>query len=375
MINVLHLTNSLNYGGLERVVVDICRYLDKSEFRPVVACIRWEGPQAELLAKQGIPVVVLKNQAALLPKRSTFLELKKVIKKYHIDVIHSHNTGPLLDAIAARVVSISFPKIVHTDHNRVTWPDKCKYMLFERFASRVVSSMVAVSDEAKNNLVDYEKIPDGLIEVVDNGISVDNFQRFIDAAGSTKHELGIQSFQYVIGLCAVLRKQKGITYLVQAMPEIINKIPGVVCVIGGSGTEREALEALVSKLDLQDHVRFIGPRDDVERILPIYDLFILPSESEGLPLSLLEAMAAKRCIVATSVGAVPKVLEGGRCGVLVSPGDPAAIAAAVVHLLNSPQERSGLSAEAFRCVNEHYSAITMAAAYGRIYKRALGVEP
>lgn len=373
MINILHLTNSLNYGGLERVVVDICRYLDKSEFRPVVACIRWEGPQAELLAKQGIPVVVLKNQAALLPKRSTFLELKKVIKKYDIDVIHSHNTGPLLDAIAARFVSVSFPKIVHTDHNRVRWPDKFKYMLFERFASRIVSSLVAVSEEAKNNLVDYEKIPEGLIEVVDNGIPVDNFQRFIAAADSTKHELAIHGFHYVIGLCAVLRKQKGIAYLLEALPEIINKIPGVVCVIGGNGAEREALEALVSRLDLQDHVRFIGPRDDVEKVLPIYDLFILPSESEGLPLSLLEAMAAKRCIVATAVGAVPKALEAGRCGVLVPPKDPAAIAAAVVYLLNSPEERNRLSAEAFRCVNEHYSATSMAKTYGRIYKRSLGM--
>ncbi|WP_224981909.1 glycosyltransferase [Geomonas agri] len=374
MINVLHLTNSLNYGGLERVVIDICRHLDKSQFRPMVACIRWKGPQAELLADQGIPVVVLKNRSSFMPKHSTFLELKKVIKENHIDIIHSHNTGPLLDAIAARFVSISFPKIVHTDHNRVKWPDKSKYMFFERIASRVVSSFVAVSEDAKNNLVFFEKIPADVIKVVDNGISVEAFQQFIGTADVTKRELDLQRFKYVIGGCAVLRKQKGITYLLQAMPEIIKEVPSVCCVIGGHGTEREALEALVSELGIEEHVRFIGPRDDVEKILPIYDVFVLPSESEGLPLSLLEAMAAKRCIVATSVGAVPKALEDGRCGILVPPKDSEAISAAVVHLLKSPEDRNRFSFKAFRCVNENYSASAMAMAYAEIYKRSLGAN-
>ncbi len=374
MINVLHLTNSLNYGGLERVVIDICRNLDKSQFKSMVACIRWKGPQAKLLEDEGIPVVVLRGESSFMPKHRTFLELKRVIKENSIDVIHTHNTGPLLDAIAARIFSFSFPKIVHTDHNRVNWPDKSKYMFFERSASRLVSSFVAVSEDAKKNLVHFEKIPDNVIEVVDNGISVENFQRFTESVDATKRELDLQQFKYVIGLCAVLRKQKGISYLLRAMPEIVNEVPNVCCVIGGHGAEREALEALVSELEMKENVRFIGPRDDVEKILPIYDVFVLPSETEGLPLSLLEAMAAKRCIVATSVGAVPKVLESGECGFIVPPKDSAAISAAVVRLLKSPEDRDIFSSKAFQCVNEHYSVSTMANAYAEIYKRCVGTN-
>lgn len=372
-IRVLHITNSLNYGGLERVVIDICRNLDPAEFEPMVACIKWKGPQAALLEEVGIPVVTLKKDDSSFTKYSTFLELRKIILTHKIDVVHTHNTGPLLEAMAARLTSWSFPKIIHTDHTRGNWPDKKKYMIFERIASKFVYSMIAVSEEAREKLVQFEHIPANRIEIVDNGIPVDKFQVSSDVTSDVKAELNIERFEYVIGLCVVLRKQKGIEHLLHALPAILKMYSNLVCVIGGNGPEKDALESLAVELGLMENVRFIGPRDDVERILSIFDLYVLPSEWEGLPLSLLEAMAARRCIVATAVGGVPKALEEGSSGVMVPPGDPAALAEAVVGLLKSPEQRAMFAAEAYRCVKEKYSANVMALAYGKRYKQSLGV--
>ena len=370
-IRVLHVTNSLNYGGLERVIIDICRFLDNSEFEVMVACIKWTGPQAKLLEDAGFRVIELRANHSHVSKYFSFLNLRKVIQDNEIDIVHTHNTGPLLETMLARLTSLSFPQIIHTDHTRARWPDKKKYMLFERIASRYVHAIIAVSEEAKEKLVSFEHIPEDRIDIVDNGISIEKFQEQCTEANHVKKELGVDHFDYVIGLCVVHRKQKGITHLLHALPEIINIFPNLVCVIGGGGPEKSTLEELSLALRLQDHVRFIGPRDDVERILPIYDLYILPSEWEGLPLSLLEAMAARRCIVATTVGAVPKALENGKCGALIPPGNPEALAEAIIGLLKAPEQRSCLAEEAYRCVVEKYSAKAMAANYQFIYRNCL----
>lgn len=371
-IRVLHVTNSLNYGGLERVVIDICRYLDPAEFEPMVACIRWAGPQAKLLRDVGVQIIMLKKSWSVLYKNVTLFNLKKVIRSNKIDVVHTHNTGPLLDAIAARLTSICFPKIIHTDHTRASWPDKKKYMIFERIASKLVYSMIAVSEEAKEKLVRFEHIPQNRIGIIDNGIAVENFHQPNERANEVKQELKIDQFKFIIGLCVVLRKQKGIEHLLHALPYIIKEYPEIVCVIGGGGPERESLETLASALNLQEHIRFIGPRDDVEKILQIFDVYVLPSEWEGLPLSILEAMAAQRCIVATAVGSVPKVLKYGECGILIPPKNPGAIIEAVINLLKSPELRADLAVEAYRCVNEKYSARVMAKNYGSLYKKSVG---
>jgi len=372
-IRVLHLTNSLNYGGLERVVIDICRHLDPAEFEPMVACIKWKGPQAKLLEDAGIPIVTLKKEGSSLAKYTSFFELRKIVRKYKIDVIHTHNTGPLLESMIAHLTSFTFPQIIHTDHARTSWPDKKRYMMFEQIASKYVYSMIAVSDEAKEKLMHFEHIPENRIEIVYNGIPIENFHEQSGKENEIRKELKIDQFKYVIGLCVVLRKLKGIVHLLNALPEIIKACPDLVCVIGGSGPEKEELEQLANELHLQDSVRFIGPRDDVGRVLSIFDLYILPSESEGLPLSLLEAMAAQRCIVATNVGGIPKVLEYGKCGVLVPPGDPIALSEAVIGLLKSSDQRKHLADEAYRCVSEKYSAAVMARNYGLHYKRSLGM--
>ena len=339
----------------------------------MVACLKWKGPQAKLLDDIGTSVIDLRTGRNPFAKYTTFLHLKRVIRDTKIDIVHTHNTGPLLDTIAARLTSCNFPKIIHTDHNRAL-PEIWKYMAFERIASRFVDSIVAVSEEAKQKLVRFEHIPSSRIDIVDNGIPTEKYHEHIEGAKDIKQELGIDLHHHVIGLCAVHRKEKGIVHLLHALPEILAAFPNVVCVIGGGGPEKETLERIASDMHLRKNVRFIGPRDDVEKILPIFDIYILPSEWEGLPLSLLEAMAAQRCIVATAVGAVPKVLENGKCGLLIQPKDPAGLADVVISLLKSSVQRTKLASEAYRCVKEKYSAKVMAANYAYRYKALMNLS-
>lgn len=366
-IRVLFVTNSLNFGGLENLIITMCKSIDRSIFEPMVACLKRKGALADILEKDGFEVIELRNNVTGSGKYTTFFQLKKVIKERSIDVIHTHNTGPLIDAFFARLLSFSFPRIVHTDHTREKWPDKRRYMFLEYFASYFVNHFIAVSEEAKEKIVQYEHINASKIKVLDNGIKVDDFVSSSNYKQAKRVELGIQQYSNVIGLSVVLRKQKGITYLLKALPEIINKIPDTVCVIGGDGPEKENLLEETRILGVEKNVIFIGPRKDIAEVLSIYDLYILPSEWEGLPLSLLEAMASKRCIIATSVGAIPKVLDNGRCGLLIPPKDPTAISKSVIALLNSNEKRKEYSDNAFKYVNDNFNLKNMIKKYENYY--------
>ncbi|MDN3517182.1 glycosyltransferase [Aquisalimonas lutea] len=370
-IRILHVTSSLNYGGLERLIVDICLSMDKSRFQPFVACLKYKGDLAPEVEAAGVPVTALNEEVAQSRKYSSFGRLERLIRSQGIDVVHTHNTGPLVDTLFARLRRFAPIHVVHTDHTRPTWPDKRKYMLLEWLASYWVSAMVAVSDAAKADLVHYEKIAEQRISVIDNGINVNRFDEPSIPTEQWRRETGLAEFDHVVGVLAMHRRQKGITHFLKAIPGILRQFPRAGFVIGGGGPLQQEHEAEAKALGIEGHVRFIGRRNDVVDVLHAMDVYVLPSESEGLPIGLLEAMAASRCILATSVGAVPKVLADGQAGILVPPKEPEAITNAVCELLRDDERRKALGHEARARVEEAFSIQSTVSAYERLYEQAV----
>ena len=146
----------------------------------------------------------------------------------------------------------------------------------------------------------------------------------------------------MIGLCVRLSEQKGITYLLKAMPEVIAKYPDITLIIAGKGVLREKLEKEAKKLGVEDNVYFIGPRMDIAELLNIFDLYVLPSIWEGLPMVVIEAMAAKCPILATNVGGNGQAIVNGESGILIEPKNARALTDAIIDVLSDEALRSKL---------------------------------
>jgi glycosyltransferase involved in cell wall biosynthesis len=164
---------------------------------------------------------------------------------------------------------------------------------------------------------------------------------------------------------ARLDHQKGIDQLLAAIPEV----PAATFCVAGEGDLRSTLEELAERLGISDRVVFLGHRTDIPRLLIGCDLFVLPSRYEGFPLSVLEAMAAAKPVVATAVGGTPEAVVDGATGYLTTPGDPAGLAACIRLALSDPPRAREMGLRGRERVHELYSAPAMVAAYTRLYGR------
>jgi glycosyltransferase involved in cell wall biosynthesis len=219
---------------------------------------------------------------------------------------------------------------------------------------------------------------------IDNGIDPEAFspQRPDDALRSS---LGIASDDVVVGTVGRLAPLKGLEVLVEAAAGVVAQVPRAKLMFIGDGPLRQRLEHLASERGLQRRVVFTGARDDVPRLLSLLEVFVLPSLAEGQPMALLEAMSAAKAVVATRVGDVPKMVEGGECGIVIPPGDPAALTDAVVSLLRDEGRRSELARKARQTVLAKFTLQVMAERYQSLYRSlipasgpasaALGMSP
>ncbi|MFO0754200.1 MAG: glycosyltransferase [Thermodesulfovibrionales bacterium] len=362
-LRLMHITHDLAIGGLQQVVVTLCNASDRQKFDLSVLCLRDTGELAGELERAGVPVHSLPRKEEGVDYFS-FLKVAKILKREKIDIIHTHNTQPFIDgtlgALLARVKTI-----VHTDHSRI-FPDKRRYMFAERILSRFACKVVGVSHPTSRNLIHYEKIAPGKVTTILNGIDGSAYGKGIDRE-KKKRELGIAGRDPVIGLGVRLVRQKGISYLLRAMPEVRKDFPHIALVIAGKGEYESALKREAAELGIAEAVFFIGPRRDMAEVLQVLDLYVLPTLAEGLPLALLEAIAAGCPPVATDVGGNYQVVEHGVNGSLVEPGSPAALSAEIVRLLGDAAVREAYRIRGREIFKEKFSAAAMARSYQELY--------
>lgn len=363
-IKILQIAHDLSFGGLQRVVVDICANIDKSIFDISVCCLRYLGEFTGELKSNGIKVFIVPPKANGKTDYFSFLKLYKILRREQVNILHTHNTQPFVDGtIAGKMAGI--PTIIHTDHTRY-FPDKRRYMFAEWFLSHFATKIVAVSNHVKQNLINYEKINPQKITVILNGIDGNKYNLNRDVI-TKKKALGIESCSPILGFGVRLAYQKGITYLLKAMPHVIKRFPGALLLIAGDGELREDLENEANSLGISQNVRFLGPRLDMQDIISLLDIYVLPSLWEGLPLVILEAMAARKPIVATAVGGTPEAIIDGESGLLVPSKDPSALACAILRILNDPALSAYLSENAFKRFQEHFTIEKMVGHYEKLY--------
>jgi glycosyltransferase involved in cell wall biosynthesis len=329
-----------------------------------------EGRFAAALRERGHPVsiVPLASRASLRTLRT----LRRLMRQQAPDIVHTHNLrANVYGRLAARWAGV--PAVVSTVHNSIyDYPihpaTRAAYRVAERWTARGAARVVGVSHAIAADLVDRYGLPARQVLVIPNGTDVAALAPRRPAA-AVRAELGLGPTDRAIGFVGRLTPQKGVGDLLEAVARLRPAWPGLRCVVVGDGPLRPGLEARAARLGIAGACRFLGVRADVADLFPALEAWVLPSLSEGLPMVLLEALAAGRPVVAAAVDGIAEVVTDRVHGLLVPPRDPAALAAALDEVLGKPSWAASLAEAGRARVLTDFTADAMAARYRELYVR------
>ena len=366
-IKLMQITHDLSIGGLQQVVVNICRTIDRDKFDVTVLCLRDAGELVPEIEKLGIKVILVPQKENHTDYFS-FLKIAKILREEKVDIIHTHNSQPFIEGTIGAILS-GVKAIIHTDHAR-EFPDKRRLMFAEWLMSHFAYKVVGVSEHTSHNLNKYEKISTKKIMTIPNGIDETVYNININTE-KKKHEFGIKGSGPVIGLGIRLSEQKGITYLLHAMQYLIKEFPDITLIIAGDGGLEQKLKTEARDLGVDKNTLFVGSRSDIPELLKLFDLYVLPSLWEGLPMVLLEAMAAGCPIVATDVGGNYMAITHGENGSLVEPCNAEIFAEEVIKVLSDNKLRSKYIENSYSVFRDNFSAALMTERYSKLYLEAI----
>jgi L-malate glycosyltransferase len=366
---ILQVLHSLNVGGAEVLAVRLARRM-QDRFRFVFACLDAEGSMAAEMRAEGFAVELLQRRAGL--DVGCVRRLAKYAQQQQAMLIQAHQYTPFFYSRAPGWWGRRLP-VLFTEHGRV-FPDlpNRKRMLFNRCFLRAKDRVVAVGGAVKQALIDNEGIPDQRIQVIYNGVHLADFATSNATRLRLRAELGITPEQSVAIQVARLDSLKDHATALRTVARVRERLPNFVLLLAGEGPERASIEQQVRELKLEPHVKLLGLRTDVRQLLSVADVFMLTSISEGIPVTLIEAMAARLPIVATDVGGVAEVVVAGETGYLAPAKDDAALAHALVQVLQdrTTTEQMITAGEArAACM---FSESQMHAAYAALFEEMAG---
>jgi glycosyltransferase involved in cell wall biosynthesis len=355
-IKIIQLIPALGLGGAERVVVDLCKNLDKEKFAVKVACLKSPGESAGDLIAAGIPVELVGGHG--WPIALSFFKLIKFLKKEKPDIVHTHLFGAdFYGRLAARLAGVKI--IVSTEHN-LNFAEGFLKKIAKSLSGRLADEVVAVSQAVKQYLIKKEGMPEKKISVIYNGVAEKKFSY----PGRDYAATGVLT----IGSVGRLVRQKGFDFLIKAL----SRVPGDwQCLIAGGGRERKKLAELIKLLSLENKVKLIGWEKNTPEFLKKLDIFVLPSRWEGLGIVILEAGASGLPVIASRVDGIKELISDGQDGLLFAGGDDAELAEKIKFLLANPEERKRLGENLRQKVVANFNADKMAAEYERLYLELL----
>jgi glycosyltransferase involved in cell wall biosynthesis len=362
-LRVAHVTLGLDMGGLEKLLVEFARHAGRPGVQLHFISLTKRGRLADDIENQGWPVTALEEPPGLRP--GMVLRLARLFRRWHIDVVHTHDDKPLLyGALAGRLARV--PRHIHTKHGQSVSLTRRQIALVN-LAARLTDRFVCVSEDSARLTV-RQGVAARRVSTIWNGIDLGRF-------GYT----GVRADGPVVTV-ARLSPEKDVATLVRAAALAVRQDPSFRLEIAGDGPCLPALKQLAAELALGEHVLFLGEVRDVPALLARARLFVLPSISEGVSLTLLEAMARGLAVVATRVGGNPEVVVEGETGLLVPARDPAALAAAMLQLQRDPTRARHLGLAGRQRVEQHFDVRRMVGKYESLYcehdpRRAGGVSP
>ncbi len=361
-LEVCHIVNSLEVGGLETLVVQMAQ---KAPAATHIVSLSPENPLATRLDSGDLETTALEASASRGVVGSV-MALARRLRHVAPDVAHLHNFVPqFYGAPAARLAGV--PIVVSTKHGPACPRVKGSFAL-AGFLYRLSDTIVAVGGDVRQTLLETYGLRPNEVEVITNGVDAGKFRPADSAAEVQKDKrLGIDG-RPVIGTVCRLSAEKGISTLLDAFCSVNDHLPSPRLVVVGDGPQREVCENKAENLEIEESVRFLGGRDDVEEIYPLMDIYVQPSYTEGISLTLLEASASALPVVACNVGGNPEIVVDGETGLLVPPRDSDAIAQAVLNLWEDPDASREMGRKARERVKANFSLKRMAERYADLYR-------
>lgn len=365
-IPVLLLVRELGIGGSERQATEIARALDRARFAPHVACFRPGGLRAQELEAAGVPVFAIPVRSFISPSLALGLAaFHSQLRRRRIELVHSFDVPANLFAVpAARLFGVSRVLSSQRAHRELT-PGLRRHML--RFTDRLAHGIVVNCQALRRQLIAEDSVPPPKIHVCHNGVDTAVFT----PAGRGARPAALAGAGLVAGVVCALRPEKNLPVLLAAFAAMKDAFPELRLAIVGSGPERARLEAHSAALGLAGRVHFEPATADVPAWLRAIDIFVLPSASEALSNSLMEALACGCCCIASGTGGNPELIEHGRTGMLFKTGDAAALAACLRGVAANAALRNGLADAGARRMREEFSLDASARRMAEIYESVL----
>jgi glycosyltransferase involved in cell wall biosynthesis len=334
-IKIAHFLNSNVIGGVEHHVILLVNNLSRESFEPIVVC----PPTLAGLFKPYLndDVRIEPIEVRNIFNFKEMLRLVGFFRREKVDIVHAHlSYASRMSHMLAKLAGV--PYTIETSHVREAWRKgflKTWYGI-DRFIAAFTDRFIAVSKANGDYLSGVKGINPKKITVVPNGIDTKSFDVSGDKKPGVREELKISEERPLITTVARLEPQKGINYLLRAVPSIVERHHDALFFLVGDGALRGELEVLSESLGITDNVIFAGFRKDIAEILRESTIFVLPSLWEGLPLVAIEASAAATPVVATAVDGTPEVIMDMETGLLVEPKKVEPLAFAITSLLNDP---------------------------------------
>jgi glycosyltransferase involved in cell wall biosynthesis len=366
---VIILASTLVTGGAETVVRAIASGLPRCGIDPTVVCLRAPGEIGKLIAEAGIPV-----HSELRGSGGDVVALMRLIALIRdcrdaVLLCLDHRDSIALGITAARIAGL--PGRALAVHSTGLWGRSGSFSWSDRIFIRGFTRVIAVAYSHRDYLVMRESIPENRVVVIHNGVAVDRFRPPTEEERErARRELALGTDSYVAVIVAALRPEKNHAMLFRAVARLRSIDSRFVLLVVGAGAEEGALRELAGKLQLGNAVRFLGRRSDVPAVLAASDVSVLCSHPvvETFPLSLIESMACALPVVSTSVGSIPEMIEDGREGILVPPGDEKALTRAIAGLGRDARLRRELGARARERVVNRFSEEAMINSYAHLLR-------
>lgn len=374
---IVFLIDSLGMGGAERLLIPILKHLDTGRFSPYVCAlqIRDGNPIADDIRALGVRVDVLPVRRLRDPLNVA--RFVRYLRETQADLVHTQlEFANTLGGPAAKWLKLPVVCTLHTLFDP-TWGVKSYFRHLAMWWSlrTFFDRVIAVSESTRLHHIKKGLLDPSKVLTLYNGIDLTGFSA-IDASerACLRRELGIPATSPLLITVAVLRPQKGIQYMLDALPQILDAIPKATYLIVGDGEHRSLLEQQAQAIGVHNRVAFAGVRKDIPALLAASDVFVLPSLGEALPTVLAEAMAARKPIIATAVGGMPEMVQDTENGILVPSCDPEALARACIRLLSDGSLARRLGERGREIVEERFNVRCQAQQLGELYDKLLSTR-
>jgi len=371
IVQVLLLTDADVFAGTERHILDLGVSLTAQRINTKIGC-PVPSPLSERAAAQGIDTIALAKQGPI--GFVTVQRLRKVLWSKQVDLIHAHNGRTAFQAaLAIRLAGRG--KLIVTEHflqpNRISRSGLRRIVsrALHRWLGRQVVQFVAISAAVREQMLARGDCPTDKITTVLNGIA-DPKTETLRSPGEARRELGVPAGSLLVVCAARLEAEKGLGTLVEAMSRVAGDRPAV-CVIAGTGSQRDEVQRQIDSANIATRVRLLGFRKDVLSLMHAADLFVLPSPAEPFGLSIVEAMALGKPVIACAQGGPLEIVQHESTGLLMPPSDPAAMGAAIQQLLQDDDLRRQFGDNGRARYLQYFTADRMAEDMSRVYQRAL----